>query len=165
MSTAEHRASEAISLIDAEADKIRVAIVVSQWYYEDITGPMLCAAEQTLRDAGVRDKHLSVYFVPGTFELTYAAARLMKHSDVDVVIVFGCVVRGETPHFDYVCNSVTQGITALNVQGKKPVVFGVLTTNDKQQAIDRVNGATGNKGAECAEVALKMVDFSCGLHE
>ena len=84
----------------------------------------------------------------------------MMRMPVDAVIVFGCVVRGGTPHFDYVCDSVTQGVAQLNALGTKPVVFGVLTTDNEEQAVERAGGALGNKGSEAAEVAIKMVDFS-----
>ena len=77
------------------------------------------------------------------------------------VIVFGCVIRGGTPHFDYVCDGITQGVATLNAEGRVPVIFGVLTTDDEQQAIDRAGGALGNKGTEAAEAAIKMCDFSC----
>ena len=99
--------------------------------------------------------------VPGTVELTYAASKMVHSGRYDAVIVFGCVIRGGTPHFDYVCDSVTQGVAMLNAEGKVPVIFGVLTTDDEQQAIDRAGGVLGNKGTEAAEAAIKMCDFSC----
>ena len=99
------------------------------------------------------------YHVPGAVELTYGAASLIDN--YDAVIVFGCVIRGGTPHFDYVCQSVTQGVTDLNSRGTTPVIFGVLTVDTEQDAIDRAGGALGNKGTEAAEAAIKMIDFTC----
>lgn len=103
------------------------------------------------------------YHVPGAVELTYGAAALVKK--YDAVIVFGCVIRGGTPHFDYVCDSVTQGVTRLNSKGKTPVIFGVLTVDTEQDAIDRAGGKLGNKGTEAAEAAIKMIDFACKVRK
>ncbi|MGL4411346.1 MAG: 6,7-dimethyl-8-ribityllumazine synthase, partial [Bacteroidales bacterium] len=101
--------------------------------------------------------------VPGSFELTFAAKQLADHKEIDAVIVLGCVVRGDTPHFDYVCDSVTQGITELNLMYDIPFIFGLLTTDNMQQAEDRAGGIHGNKGDECAISAIKMCDFVCKL--
>ena len=95
--------------------------------------------------------------------MTYAAAQMIKSGKYDAVIVFGCVIRGDTPHFDYVCDSVTQGITYLNATTDVPVVFGVLTTENEQQALDRAGGILGNKGTEAAEAAIKMCSFALRL--
>ena len=98
--------------------------------------------------------------VPGTVELTYAAARLIEREPrLSAVVVIGCVIQGETPHFDYVCQSVTQGVTALNLQAKVPVIFSVLTTLNKQQALDRCGGKLGNKGIEGAYTAIRMANM------
>ena len=106
------------------------------------------------------DDNILVEHVPGTVELTYGAACMIDNVNVEAVIVIGCVIRGGTPHFDYVCDSVTQGVAQLNANGEVPVVFGVLTTDNEEQALERAGGALGNKGAEAAEVAIKMADFT-----
>ena len=95
--------------------------------------------------------------MPGSYELIYASAVKMKTSDA--VVAIGCVIRGDTPHFDYICEGVTEGIARLNCQGTTPVIFGLLTCNTQQQALDRAGGRLGNKGSECAVAALKMADI------
>ena len=97
--------------------------------------------------------------MPGTVELTFAAARVIEEERLHAVIVIGCVIQGDTPHFDYVCQSVTQGVTILNAQGNVPVVFSVLTVLDKQQALDRCGGKLGNKGVEGAYTAIRMANL------
>ena len=134
----------------------RYAIIVADWNAE-ITYRLSNGALHTLHKCGVLDRHIRVVHVPGTVELTYAAAKYM--SKVDAIIVIGCVIRGETPHFDYVCQSVTQGVTMLNTQGKTPVIFSVLTVEDKQQAKDRADGKLGNKGVEGAITAIQMANI------
>ena len=124
-----------------------------------VTEALLAGALEVFKNEGYPVENILVEHVPGTVELTYGASRMMR-MPVDAVIVFGCVIRGGTPHFDYVCDSVTQGVAQLNALGTKPVVFGVLTTDNEEQAVERAGGALGNKGSEAAEVAIKMVDFS-----
>ena len=136
----------------------RYAIVVADWNSE-ITFAMAEGAIQTLIKHGVEEDNIDVLHVPGTVELTYGAARIMKEERVDAVIVIGCVIQGDTPHFDYVCQSVTQGVAMLNVQGKVPVIFSVLTTLNKQQALDRCGGKLGNKGVEGAYTAIRMANL------
>jgi len=102
--------------------------------------------------------------VPGTIELTFAASQLIKTGDCDVIIVLGCVIRGETPHFSCVCDSVTQGVAYLNATSRIPVIFGVITVDNEQQAIDRTGGVYGNKGTEAAEAAIKMCAFVREIH-
>lgn len=135
----------------------RYAIVVADWNSE-VTYAMAQGAFDTLVKHGVTEENIDLVHVPGTVELTYGAARVMREERVAAVIVIGCVIRGETPHFDYVCSSVTQGVTALNVQGKVPVIFSVLTVLDKQQALDRCGGRLGNKGVEGAYTAIRMAN-------
>ena len=101
--------------------------------------------------------------VPGAVELTYAAARVIEHQHPDAVIVFGAVVRGDTPHFDYVCESVTQGVTLLNSTGDVPVIFGLLTVDNEQQALDRIGGPAGHKGVEVAETAIRMIALASSI--
>jgi len=134
----------------------RYAIVVADWNPE-ITYAMADGAIQTLVDAGVQEEKITVVHVPGTVELTYAASQMVGR--VNAIIVIGCVIQGDTPHFDYVCQSVTQGVTILNAQGETPVIFSVLTTLNKQQALDRAGGCLGNKGVEGAYTAIRMANL------
>ena len=136
----------------------RYAIIVADWNSE-ITFPMAQGAIDTLVKHGVAADNIEVLHVPGTVELTYGAARIMKEERVNAVIVIGCVIQGETPHFDYVCQSVTQGVAALNAQGKVPVIFSVLTVLNQQQALDRCGGKLGNKGVEGAVTAIRMANW------
>lgn len=136
----------------------RYAVIVADWNSE-ITFAMAQGAVDTLVKHGVQVDNIDVIHVPGTVELTYGAARIMKEERVNAVIVIGCVIQGETPHFDYVCQSVTQGVATLNAQGKTPVVFSVLTVLNQQQALDRCGGKLGNKGIEGAYTAMKMANI------
>lgn len=133
-----------------------IAIISTDWNSE-ITSLLAQAAEDTLRD---RKADVSRFTVPGAVELTYAAQRLSDTECFDAIIVCGCVIRGDTPHFDYVCQSVTQGVTSLNTDGPVPVIFCVLTVNNRQQALDRCGGPAGHKGVEAADTALAMIDFN-----
>ena len=142
-----------------DATGMRVGIVVSEWN-EKITGALLEGACQTLIKHGVREEDITVKPVPGSFELVYGAARFVNSGQVDAVIAIGCVIRGDTPHFDYVCQGVTQGIAQLNAEGKTPVIFGVLTTDNMEQAEERAGGKLGNKGSECADTAIHMINFA-----
>ena len=135
--------------------KLRLGIVAAEWN-DNIISPLLQGAIDTLTENGVCPENIFVSRVPGTVELTYGAKRMIDSLSPDAVIVLGCVVRGDTPHFDYVCDSVTQGVTELNLRERVPVIFGVITTNNMEQALDRAGGKVGNKGSECAATALKM---------
>lgn len=135
---------------------MNIAIVRTQWN-ERITQKLTDGAIETLCGAGAEYR---TFIVPGAIELTYAAQRIVDSGEFDAVIVFGCVIKGETPHFDYVCGSVTQGITSLNADGPVPVIFGVLTVLDEQQALDRCGGSAGHKGVEAAQTAMQMVKFA-----
>ena len=132
-----------------------IGIVVAEWN-EDITGKLLQGAYQTLMEHGVLEENIRVKTVPGTFELTLGAKYFAEYGSVDAIIALGCVIQGETRHFDFICQGVTQGITSLNVDEGIPVIFGVLTTENLQQALDRAGGKHGNKGDEAAYTALKM---------
>ena len=136
----------------------RYAIVVADWNSE-ITYAMAQGAIDTFLKHGVEEDNIDVIHVPGAVELTFGAARITKEERVDAVIVIGCVIKGDTPHFDYVCQSVTQGVATLNTQGKVPVIFSVLTTLNKQQALDRCGGRLGNKGVEGAYTAIRMANL------
>lgn len=143
-----------------KVDNMRVAIVAARWNAH-INDRLTEGALTVFRNEGFdMDEDVKVFHVPGAVELTFAASQLIESSLFDAVIVFGTVIRGDTPHFDYVCQSVTQGVSALNADCDIPVIFGVLTVDDEQQALDRAGGPLGNKGAEAAEAAIHMVDFA-----
>lgn len=132
-----------------------VTIITAQWN-SHITFALRDGAVTRLTELGIAPNHITLVDVPGAVELTYAASRAINHSTTDAVIVFGCVIRGDTPHFDYVCQSVTQGVTALNALGQKPVIFGLLTVENEEQAKERIGGIHGHKGIEAAEAAIHM---------
>jgi len=137
------------------AEGMRFAIVVSEWN-EDVIGKLLDGAVKIFSKYGVDEHDIVVRYVPGSFELTLGAKMMAERLEFDAIICLGCVIKGDTPHFDYVCQSVTQGITTLNVILGIPFVFGVLTTDNQQQALDRAGGKHGNKGDEAAITAIKM---------
>jgi len=139
-----------------DASQMRFGIVVSDWNHE-ITYAMRDAALDTLSTHGALPDNILVRHVPGSFELTLGAQLLAETDDFDAIICLGCVIQGETRHFDFICQGVTQGITQLNLTYKIPVVFGVLTTNTIQQARERAGGKHGNKGDEAAITAIKMI--------
>ncbi len=140
------------------AKNFRIGIIVSEWH-KDVTDALLKGAEETLLKQGSNKENIIVKYVPGSFELTLGAQFCAQYTDVDAIIVLGCVVRGETPHFDYVCRSVTKGITDLNIKFNLPIIFGVLTTNTIEQALERAGGKLGNKGNDCAIAALQMINL------
>lgn len=140
------------------ARDMRVAVVRTLWN-NHITEALAHGAVATLKNAGITADRIDCFEVPGAVELTYAASRLSQTENYDAIILLGCVIRGGTPHFDYVCQSVTEGMTLLNADGNEPVIFGVLTVDCEQDALDRAGGKLGNKGAEAAEAALLMYDF------
>ena len=121
--------------------------------------------EDTLKKHGAKDENILVKTVPGSFELTFGANQMMENCDLDAIIAIGCVIKGDTPHFDYVCMGATQGITELNATGDIPVIYGLITTNTMEQAEDRAGGKLGNKGDECAITAIKMIDFVWSLNK
>ena len=145
-----------------DGSEVTVGIVVAEWN-KHITEKLLEGACNTLEKHGVKAENIYVKRVPGSFELTFGSSQLVKSGKVDAVIALGCVVRGDTPHFDYVCAGATQGITELNATTDTPVIYGLITTNNMQQAEDRAGGKLGNKGDECAITAIKMIDFICKL--
>lgn len=137
------------------ADKFRIGLVVSEWNPE-ITESLFKGAQQVLLDCGCPEDQINRMTVPGSFELSFGAKLLCQSESYDAIIVIGTVIQGETRHFDYVCQSVTQGVTQLNVDYATPVIFCVLTDNTIEQSRARSGGAHGNKGVECAVAALKM---------
>ena len=143
-----------------DAANFKCAVFTAEWNPE-VTDALLKGVTDTLHKAGVNPDNIFSQPVPGTVELVNAAGMALRHmQDLSAIIILGCVVRGDTPHFDYVCQVVSQGVAELNARGEAPVIFGVLTTDDEQQAIDRAGGSLGNKGTEAAEAAIKMCDFS-----
>jgi 6,7-dimethyl-8-ribityllumazine synthase len=153
MSTANLSAYDPGSVPDAS--DMRFGIVVSDWNSE-VTRALLDGAVSTLKKHGADDENIVVKHVPGSFELTLGAQFLAEYDDLDAVICLGCVIQGETPHFTFICQGVAQGITQLNMEYNIPFIFGVLTTNTHQQAVDRAGGKLGNKGDEAAVTAIKM---------
>ena len=142
-----------------DVSDMRFAIVTATWN-SHITHALRDGAVDTLMKAGVSPEDIDTFDVPGAVELTFAASQLIETSQFDAIIVIGCVIRGGTPHFDYVCQSVTQGVTMLNADCDIPVIFGVLTVDCEQDALDRAGGKLGNKGCEAAEAAIHMADFT-----
>lgn len=140
----------------------KCAILTAAWNPE-ITHALRDGAVATLHSAGVKDDNILLFDVPGTVELVNSAAAVMKYEECDAIIVIGCVIRGDTPHFDYVCQHTVQGIAILNAKGTTPVIFGVLTVENLQQAIDRAGGVLGNKGAEAAVAAIEMSNLHVQL--
>ena len=122
MATAYHNLSDYDFNSVPDASEMRFGIVVSEWNH-DITGALLEGAVKTLKKHGAKDENILVYTVPGSFELTFGSAQFVKSGKVDAVIALGCVIRGETPHFDYVCNGSTQGLTHLNATQDIPVIY------------------------------------------
>ena len=139
-----------------KADKMNFGIVVSEWNNE-VTGALLNGALDTLKAHGAKEKNINIKYVPGSFELPLGAQFIFKLKNVDAVICLGCVIQGETRHFEFICNAVSDGIMTLGLNQNKPVVFGLLTTNTLQQAKDRSGGKHGNKGIEAAVTAIKMI--------
>ena len=141
------------------AGAYRFGIVVAEWNAK-ITGALYQGAYTTLAKYGALEKNIHTYPVPGSFELTTGADLLLQNKDLDAVICLGCVIQGETRHFDFICAAVANGVTNVAVKHVKPVIFGVLTTDNEQQAIDRAGGKHGNKGVEAAVTAIKMADLA-----
>ena len=139
----------------------KIGVVVSEWN-EEITAALLEGTLNTLVNHGVSRDDISIRTVPGSFELPYGARVVAEHFAPHAVICIGCVIRGETPHFDYICQGVTRGIMELNLDYDIPFIFGVLTTESQQQAVDRSGGKYGNKGVEAAVTALKMAALRPG---
>ena len=134
----------------------KVGIVYAEWN-DKITYALRDGAIKTLLENGVEQNNIVLASVPGSFELIYGASQLVKSGEFDAVIAIGCVIRGDTPHFDYICEGVTAGLSRLNVEYDTPVIFGLITTNNMLQAEERSGGRLGNKGDECAVTALQMM--------
>ena len=137
------------------AKNFRFGIVVSKWN-PVITEGLFSGAESALLDCGALPENILRWDVPGSFELVYGAKKMVETQQLDAIIVIGCVIKGETMHFEFVCEGVTQGVKDLNIKYDVPVIFCLLTDNNEQQSIDRSGGIHGNKGTEAAIAALKM---------
>lgn len=141
---------------------LKVGIACAEWN-EEITGNLLAGAITTLEEAGVAKKDISIIYTPGAFELPLACQWLLKKKSIMGVIAIGSVIQGDTKHFDFVCQGVTNGLMEVGLKHNKPAIFCVLTDNTMQQAIDRSGGKHGNKGVECAAALIKMVNTSLNL--
>ena len=141
------------------AKHLRFGIVVSEWN-ETVTDGLYQGALETLIDCGALPENVTRWDVPGSFELIFGCKKMLETQQIDAVIAIGCVIQGETKHFDFVCEGVTQGIKDLNIKYDIPTIFCVLTDNTIQQSIDRSGGKLGNKGVECALAAIKMATLA-----
>jgi len=144
---------------NTQANGKRFAIVVSEWNTE-VTEALKEGAVKTLKEAGAKTEDVLIDYVPGTFELPLGARLFAENTDVDAIICLGCVIQGETRHFDFICQAAAQGVMQVGLDYGLPVVFGVLTTDNQEQALDRAGGKHGNKGDEAAITAIKMANLS-----
>ena len=158
MSTENSNLSNFDSSTVPSGDSLTIGLVVSKWN-EKITESLFNGANTTLTEFGVKANNIKRIDVPGSFELVFGSKKMIQ-AKVDVVIAIGCVIKGETEHFDYICQSVSKGIIDLNINFDTPVVFCVLTDNNIQQSIDRSGGKHGNKGVEAAITALKLANLN-----
>lgn len=140
------------------AKPYRFGIIVAEWNAE-ITGALLAGAVDSLIENGAEENNIEVFRVPGTFELTSGAILLAESSRFDAIITLGCVIQGETRHFDFICDAVANGVSNVSIKTSIPVIFGVLTTDNLQQAKDRSGGKHGNKGIEAGITAIKMAQM------
>lgn len=137
--------------------KIKVGIVVSTWN-DHITSELLKGAVEELNSIGITSAQIIISKVPGAFELPLAAQWMFQKTDeINAVICLGCVIKGDTPHFDFVCLGATNGIMEVGLKFNKPCIYGVITTNNEQQAFDRIGGPNGHKGKEAAQTALQLL--------
>lgn len=156
MATEMHNLSQYDPTKIASGEGRKVGIVYAEWN-SDITYALRDGAVKTLKENGVKADDITIASVPGSFELIFGASQMVKSGKYDAVIAIGCVIRGDTPHFDYICEGVTAGLSQLNVTYDIPVIFGLITTNTLLQAQERSGGRLGNKGDECAVTALQMM--------
>lgn len=146
--------------IDSKEDisSKQIAILISEWN-EEITDSLYEGAYNTLIQNGIQKQNIIKIYVPGSFELSLGAQKMAQKENIDAVICLGCVIQGETRHFEFICQSVAQGLKDVALKYDKPVIFGVLTTDTFQQALDRAGGKYGNKGDEAAITAIKMINL------
>jgi len=162
MATINQNLSEYNEELVPNGAKFTIAIVRSEWN-EDITSNLAMGAEEALLENGVLQENILNVDVPGAYELPLVAQWLAENNDIDAVVCIGTVIRGETSHFDFVSQAVSQGIKDVGLKTGKPIVFGVLTDDNKQQSIDRSGGIHGNKGIEAGVTALKMLGLKAAL--
>lgn len=158
MASSEKNLSSYTDKNTSEVSDKKFAIIVSEWN-DEITDALYQGVLDTLVEQGVQKPNIIKKDVPGAFELTLAAQWMAQLDDIDAVICLGCIIKGETKHDEYIANAVAQGITNVGLKYNKPIIFGVLTPNTKQQALDRAGGKHGNKGDEAAITAIKMLGF------
>ncbi len=142
----------------SSARTLRFAILKAQWH-ANITNALQKGAYESLKEHGALDEDIINISVPGSYELISAANMLLESEQVDAIICLGCVIQGETPHFDFICDAVANGLSNVSIKHNKPIIFGVLTTHTLQQAFDRSGGAHGNKGEEAAIAAIQMANL------
>jgi 6,7-dimethyl-8-ribityllumazine synthase len=164
MASAQYNINDIIARGMPDATGMRVGIVVSEWN-DSITLALTDGAVKTLKQYGVKEEDILIKTVPGSFELIYGSSLMAQSREVDAVIAIGCIIRGETPHFDFIAQGTTNGLATLNAQGQVPVIFGVLTCANRQQAEDRSGGALGNKGEEYGATAIKMIAYRRSLEK
>jgi len=140
-----------------------IGIIVSEWN-EEITGALAEGALKTLQENGIKAENIRLKYVPGTYELALGAQWMLEYTDVQAVLCLGCVIQGETRHFDFICDAAANAIAKVGLDYHVPVIFGVLTTDNQQQARDRSGGKYGNKGDEAAMTALKMISLENTLY-
>lgn len=146
------------------AKPFRFGIVVASWN-ADVTGSLYKGAYNSLIKHGALAENIISVEVAGSYELIAGADLMLSKKDLDAIICLGCVIQGETRHFDFICNAVANGIAQVGIKHTKPVIFGVLTTDNQQQALDRAGGKHGNKGDEASITAIKMADLSQSLKD
>ncbi len=143
---------------DLKGRELKIAVVVAR-FNEFVTTRLLDGALRTLKERGVQDFDITVAWVPGAFEIPLTGAKFLENGRIDAVIGLGAVIRGDTAHFDYVCQGVTQGVMQAGLAAKKPFIFGVLTVDEVSQAMERAQDGADNKGSEAALTAIEMVDL------
>jgi 6,7-dimethyl-8-ribityllumazine synthase len=148
----------------AEWNNVKVGIAAARWN-SMITDEMIEGAEAALRSKGIPEENIILVRCPGSYELPFACKQLLENLDVDGVVAIGAVIRGDTPHFEYVCDAVNRGILELNLKYNRPVAFGVLTTDNVEQAMQRSSKDEGNKGAEAALALCEMIALSTELRK
>ncbi len=156
MASSEKNLSDVKITKSKKASSFKIGLVVSEWN-EQVTESLFSGAHKLLTEAGIPRENIERLDVPGSFELSLGSQWMAERKDIDAVICLGCVIQGETKHFDFICDAVANGITNVGLKYNKPVIFGVLTTNTLKQALDRAGGKHGNKGDEAAATALAML--------
>lgn len=162
MSSKDKNLSHKSGSIDFDFSEIKIGVVVSKWN-EKITYSLRDACISTLKDAGITSENIILVEVPGSFEIPIASKMLLQHQAFDAIVGLGCVIKGETQHDEYINTAVANGLTQLSLISSKPCIFGVLTPNTMEQALERSGGKYGNKGVEAANTALQMIALKEGL--